>query len=559
MNKPIIAIGLDSADPLLLEKWMSQGYLKNINKLRQRGVYGYLTNTVDHCGFPTESTLTERNWVVFNTGCRPNKTGYWDTVKYQASNYKTTVDDINGGYDYKEYAPFYALKDKYRVAAFDMPVGGLSDQLNGVQILGWGGHYPLTPSDSQPPELLPEIIQKYGKNPVLRNDSGHWWDPKFFKWLQPAVKSSISTRAAICRDLLKREPWDLFLTVFGETHTASHEWWHLSQPDHPLYPTRLNHGYVGDPMLDAYEEVDKALGEILAEVPDDAYVLCYAVHGMAPNVTDMLSMMVLPELLYRFNFPGKVAIAPGKVGTTPPPIITNPLGGSSWLGAVWRSKYEPNPIKRFLRRWTPGRLLPSSGLDDLASPYKLMAQSDGLGWMPAQWYHHLWPQMKAFALPAFAEGLIRINLQGREGKGIVTPFEYDALCDELTQMLYRLKDGRTGEPLVKTVVRTREYATQDQDDLKLPPADLVVFWQDQPTDVVDSPDLGRIGPTPYFRTGGHRPRGFLMAKGPGIAPGSNLPEGAEAVDLPPTILELMGAPIPEYFDGKPLLHSLVSK
>ena len=28
MNKPVIAIGLDAADPVLLETWMSQGYLK---------------------------------------------------------------------------------------------------------------------------------------------------------------------------------------------------------------------------------------------------------------------------------------------------------------------------------------------------------------------------------------------------------------------------------------------------------------------------------------------------------------------------------------------------
>lgn len=229
------------------------------------------------------------------------------------------------------------------------------------------------------------------------------------------------------------------------------------------------------------------------------------------------------------------------------------------MGAVWRSKYEPNPLKQFIRRWTPGRWLRSSGPDDLASPYELLAHSDGLGWMPAQWYNRLWPKMKAFALPAFAEGLIRINLKGREGRGIVDPSEYDAVCDELTQMLYRLKDGRTGQPLVKKVVRTRQYATEDQDDPKLPPADLVVFWQDEATDVVDSPDLGRVGPIPYFRTGGHRPRGFAAIKGPGIDPGSSLPEGAEAVDLPPTILNLMDAPIPDYLDGKPLLNLSESK
>ncbi|NER29762.1 MAG: nucleotide pyrophosphatase, partial [Symploca sp. SIO1C4] len=60
----------------------------------------------------------------------------------------------------------------------------------------------------------------------------------------------------------------------------------------------------------------------------------------------------------------------------------------------------------------------------------------------------------------------------------------------------------------------------------------------------------------YRRTGSHRARGFLSAIGPGIEPGSHLPT-APAVDLTPTILQLMDAPIPKYFDGKPLLKKAI--
>jgi len=81
------------------------------------------------------------------------------------------------------------------------------------------------------------------------------------------------------------------------------------------------------------------------------------------------------------------------------------------------------------------------------------------------------------------------------------------LCDELSQQLYRLKDGRTGKPMVQRIIRTRQYATER--DPKLPDADLVVVWQEEhATDVVDSPDLGRIGPVPHHRTGSHRSNGF---------------------------------------------------
>lgn len=554
MKSPVIAIGLDSADPLLLEKWMSQGHLKNLSQLRQQGIYGRLNNIVNYDGVPTETSSTEKVWVMFLTSCLPNQTGYWASVNFDAGSYEIAHgNEVNTSYDNKKYPPFYSLTDNYRVAVLDVPYTQLSDRVNGVQILGWGGHFPHTPSHSQPPELFADLIQKYGKNPVLHEDYKYWWDRAYFKRIQKDLKTSIATRSAICRDLLQREPWDLFLTVFGDTHTASHDFWHMSQPDHPLYPYLSRNGDGSDPMLNAFEDVDKAIGEILAEVPDHAHVLLFSVHGMGNNGNDMFTMLFLPELLYRFNFPGKSAIAPGKLGVTPPPLITK-ITRNTWAGEIWQRKYESNPIKRFLKPWTPSKFLRSGKQPDLVSPYELHEQSAPLNWMPTVWYSPLWPQMRAFALPAFADGAIRINLQGREREGIVATSEYDALCDQLTRILYGLKDARTGEPVVKEVVRTR-HATKN--DANLPDADLIVLWRENPTDVIDSPELGRIGPVPYYRTGGHRSNGFLMAKGPGIAPGSTLPEG-QAVDLGPTILELMGAPIPNYVDGKPLLKVPVS-
>jgi hypothetical protein len=103
-------------------------------------------------------------------------------------------------------------------------------------------------------------------------------------------------------------------------------------------------------------------------------------------------------------------------------------------------------------------------------------------------------------------------------------------------------------------VRTRR--SPQENDPKLPEPDLIVVWHEIPTDLVDSPDLGRIGPITYNRPGGHRENGFLMAKGPGISPNSTLSTG-RAVDVGATILNLMGAKIPDYFDGKPLLESAI--
>lgn len=551
MKNPVIAIGLDGADPALIEKWISQGYLKNINKIRQQGAYGRIKNTVNYCGKKTEFAVTEPLWASFSTGCKPHTTGYWESFRYLPDTYDMECDLALSGYDYQEYSPFYALGKNYKVAVFDLPVTRVSEDVNGIQLLGWGGHFPYTPSYSHPDNIYSEVIDRYGKNPILFNDDGIWWNKSYVKWLRQALQDSIETRTKICCDLLQKDSWDLFIAVFGEPHTAGHDIYNYSQPDHPLYP-HLSKTGTPDILLETYENIDRAIGKIMAEAPEDAYILCFSLHGMGPNYSDMLSMAFLPELLYRFNFPGKVAIAPGKLGVTPPPMVTNPIR-NSWPGEVWVKNYEPNPIKRLLKPWIPSKFL-HSNQNGLASPYPLMEQAVPMGWMPARWYQPLWSQMKAFGIPSFTNGHIRINLQGRDPEGIVTISEYDALCSELTQILYRLKDGRTGEPIVKEVVRTRQNPLDN--DPHLPDSDLAVLWHERMTDVVDSPDFGRIGPLTHFRAGGHWNRGFLAAKGPDITPGSSLPE-CESVDVSATILQLMKAPIPTYFEGKPMLQNLV--
>lgn len=62
-----------------------------------------------------------------------------------------------------------------------------------------------------------------------------------------------------------------------------------------------------------------------------------------------------------------------------------------------------------------------------------------------------------------------------------------------------------------------------------------------PIDVVDDSTARRIGPVPFKRSGSHVHRGFLMAAGPGIASGAQLP-----------VLALLETHLPAHSDGKAL-------
>ncbi|MEO0756096.1 MAG: alkaline phosphatase family protein [Cyanobacteria bacterium J06648_16] len=528
----LIAIGLDAADPALLESWMAAGYLPTLASLKQQGSYGQLSNV--------EHYRAETPWTTFISGKAPEDTGYWGPVKFDPTTYDVTEV---GAYDYQEHPPFYALGCNRKVIAFDIPQSSLSENLDGVHVLGWGAHSPMTASHSTPSEAIADIIAEHGEHPAFLKDFAECRDLDALKRLQKALAIGIDRKADICATLLNRHDWDLFLTIFGESHTAGHYMWHLSQSDHPLY-CMAGTG-AEDLMLKTFVEIDEAIGKILKASPKDANVVIFSAHGMGTNVMDLPSMVFLPELLHRYSFSGKVALAPGKIGAPVAPVKTSFDRKRGWLGEIWNLRAPLNPLTRWLRTNMPVRVQKPLDIffNRLAQPSVLCPSTlenagDSLFWQPARWYAPLWPQMKAFAIPSYSEGYIRINLKGREQNGLVEPADYDAVCNELTAMMNQLTDARTGQPLVERVVRIRQNGFDT--DSKLPDADLVVLWQDDlPSDVVDAPGYGRIGPIPHHRTGSHRAHGFLLANGPDIQ-ADQFSAGGHALDLAPTLLGLLG-------------------
>jgi hypothetical protein len=135
-----------------------------------------------------------------------------------------------------------------------------------------------------------------------------------------------------------------------------------------------------------------------------------------------------------------------------------------------------------------------------------------LDWQIATRYRSRWPSMAAFALPSLDDGAVRLNVAGRERKGIIAAAEYDTWCDRVERLLREVVNPATGEPVVADVHRQglpdRRGST---------PADLTVTWNG-PIFAFAHPSVGVIGPFPPRRTGGHEDRvGFAYVAGPGIA------------------------------------------
>lgn len=531
-GRRVLAIGLDAADYTLIKRWCAEGKLPQLDAAMKDGATGELKGA--------DGYTAETPWTVFFTGCWPSTTGYWSPAKYH-TDYR--IDEVQA-YTYDGFGPLHKYCGEKTVIALDLPQVPPSEQTKGLQIIAWGAHSPQTPSQSLPKSLFSEFVAKYGEHPAFLNDDYLLGETEErCAELEKAMLDGIDTRTRAALDFMAQKPWDLFMVVYGEPHTAGHGFWHLSQPEHPLYKAYQPRSH--DPMLSVYQAVDHAVGRLRRAAPPDTAIVIFSPEGMKANSADVPSWVFLPELLYRMSFPGEVALAKGQAGTPLPPVTRLPV--QDWLRTLWAESETNNPLIKLTRKH--GRLRGSQILEHLLTPpahgLRHPLDSPVYAYMPPLWYQNQWPKMKAFALPTFSEGNVRINVKGREAEGIVEPADFDRVCKEVIAEVGTLTNPRTGKPVLRKVLRER---ADPFDNPNGPDADIVLMWDPEPTDVMDSPKFGRFGPVPYRRSGDHYATGFFMAVGAGIE-GKELQPG-NLVDLAPTILDLLGVTRPNHFDGQ---------
>jgi predicted AlkP superfamily phosphohydrolase/phosphomutase len=152
-------------------------------------------------------------------------------------------------------------------------------------------------------------------------------------------------------------------------------------------------------------------------------------------------------------------------------------------------------------------------------------------------------------------GQVYINLKGREPQGIVEPDDYASTRERVMKVLSDLRSPE-GKALVERII-PREQAASGP-------------YLDRAPDLHVVMDGYRTIAFPLFATdgkiitrqirgdsGSHRLHGVFIARGQGIACGEI--SGARIVDLAPTILHLVGVPVPDDMDGRVLSEALVTQ
>ena len=501
----VLVIGLDGVTWDLLGPWVEDGELPNLKRLMEGGAWGKLRTTLP--------PISSSSWSSFVTGVNPGKHGLVDFVFPGADSYKVTMVDATTR---RTRALWNWLSDAGRkVGLLGIPTTYPVEAVNGFMISGFLTPGPESPW-AYPPELKAELQGAIGEFLLAPNER-YRSTPHLDRFLAD-LTASVENRTQAALYLMEHKPWDLFALVYWDTDMVQHETFRLLDPSHPRYdPTEA--AAKRELILDFHRKVDADVGRLLDKVDSDTLVIVMSDHGFGP--------------VHSF-------------------FLTN-----NWLADLGLLKFKRNPwtaFKRGLFRlgFTPlrvFRLTKALGLTKLRQKVRFQKKSGLINKVFLSFDDVDWSQTKAYSIGSF--GQVYINVAGLRPQGIVQPGqEYEELRDQITQAAQALRDPRTGQPLIGQVFRREEVYSGPY--LERTP-DLIVQTRGWEYMAFGHADFGsnRLVEPITGLSGHHRLDGVLIMAGGGVKSGTHL-DNASIMDLTPTILHVLGQPVPEELDGRVL-------
>ena len=534
----VLAVALDGFEYTVAEELAEAGFMPALAKIGGRSAKFLL----DH-GSALRTGLAGEH---VSTGMSPEMARRWSAIFFDPHSYSIVQQGT-------QFAPFPAAMNLQTVA-FDLPYFDLLRAPKVCGVSNWGAHDAGTEFMANPSELATELLERFGPYPAKDFLYGIVWPSATrCEVAGRQLALAVQKRADIASWLLKdRFPdWDLALIGVSETHSGIESLWHGYDPQHALH----NHSSAASArraLLGIYMEIDRLIGR-LAELFPDVEIVIFSLHGMGPNKSDVASMVLLPELLHRNAF-----------GT---PFFNCPQGAAELVPVLdederWQvtPKIPEKAARSLETRFR--KLIPRSISGIIPAAIKREAvralrerdqyseREYSLDWMPAAQLRGLWPKMRAFALPSFYDGRVRINLEGRESNGQVPLSKYKETCDEIVSLVQECRDIGSGNPVVAEV----EFSDRGCPlQLNETAADLTFVWKESSLGF-EHPRLGRIGPVPFRRTGGHTgASGVAYLSSRRIQPGAY--GQRSSFDVVPTLFDLLGQSCPAHISGRSLVES----
>jgi predicted AlkP superfamily phosphohydrolase/phosphomutase len=317
-------------------------------------------------------------------------------------------------------------------------------------------------------------------------------------------------RLRVTRELMEREAWDFFMVVFTSPDRMGHYLWPYHRSPRPDDSPEVQQ--LCQAVRDYYIRLDQVLGELVDQIDEDVTVLVMSDHGMGPVPSKQLHCN---NWLQQHGW-----LKTGSNGV----LTASP---DSWLK---RLGIPRDKVGRVVRQ------IPGLAKNQLV---KKVANSHSVSVDLAH--------SQAYGVPIFFNIMgIRINLKGAEK---------EALRQEIMQKLPEITDPETGQRLVRQVLRGEDYyygphAENTPDIIAIIAPEYGCNYNLSHYSSFVTKRQVISGPAK------HRIEGIFIARGANIASQAEPLPNLNIEDVAPTVLHLMGSPVPTDLDGRVLTEVL---
>ncbi len=265
----VAVIGLDGATWNLLDPWIEEGILPNIERIRREGFSTGLLSVVPPLSAPA--------WTTAITGTNPGRHGIFNFDHFDRERF---LPFPATSLDRKTKAVWeYLTESNRRSIAVAIPLTSPPDSLNGVMISGFPH---LSESGfTFPPELEQELVgyrlHKYGEYLMDEHEDA------FLNHLY-AVRES---HGRVGLDLYRRKDWDLFWFVFLGTDKIQHFFWKFMDAEQrgdvdPATAEMYRHA-----IRDFWIDIDRLVGDFVEATDSNTVLFVVSDHGFGPIHREM--------------------------------------------------------------------------------------------------------------------------------------------------------------------------------------------------------------------------------------------------------------------------------
>lgn len=515
-KKRLLIIGLDGATFDIIDPLREKGHLPALGYLLENGAWNRLYSTTPPATFPA--------WTTFMTGKNPGKHGIFDFTERIAGTYKLRF--LNATFRRAKSIWQILSESGLRVGVMGVPATYPPEKINGFMISGFDSPVAgnIDPSFVKPAQLYDEIKTAFSDfriSDLLEN----FMDESWYPGAREKILSSLESKARAAMYLYRKEPWDCFMVLFGESDTVSHHFWKFYDTLSPRY--EKDEGGLATAIQDVYRALDGIIKKFMENLWDNTSILIVSDHGFGGVGDKALSLNKRLEQEGFLHFRRRT------------PLTDSGLGLIKDAGL----KYLPQRFQEMVFR----------------SPFRTIAQRMEAS---SRFSGIEWDKTAAFSEELNNFPSIHINLKGREPQGTVSAgTEYERTRDKIIKNVLQWKNVETGKSIVRHACKREDVYAGDYVDLA--PDIILDFNSDNGYSYLCLSHRHFLSKEAFKKlsreesagvrllsmSGSHRPDGIFILSGDALSFSGKTAEKTTIQDICPTILSFFEIPVDPEMDG----------